>query len=222
MTGLDERGRSPHAGPCALERLLPDMTDFRARLLDMVTDPAVLLHLPEPVELASGEMSRDFIDAKHAVDDPDDLDLVGAAMLAGACEAGIEFDAVGGLVLGAAPFTFAVAQAARCKWFLIRKEPKGRGTNLWFEGARISSGTRVMLVDDVVTKGGSIRAAYERVVDEGGDVVFATALVDRSDFAAGFFAKVGVPYVPMLTYDDLGIDPVGHGSRTEATGAARR
>jgi orotate phosphoribosyltransferase len=193
------------------------MNHYHQRLMEIVKDPAVLLRLPEPIRLASGEMSQDFIDGKHAVDDPDDLDFVGAAMFAAACEAGVEFDAVGGLVLGAAPFTFAVAQAARCKWFLIRKQPKGRGTNLWFEGARITAGSRVMLVDDVVTKGGSIREAYERVVGEGGEVVFATTLVDRSDFAAEFFASVGVPYVPMLTYRDLGIEPVGHAERAVAS-----
>jgi len=109
---------------------------FRDRLLEIVTDPAALQRLPEPVRLASGEMSRDFIDAKVAVDDPDDLELVGQAMVAAAHDADVEFDAVGGLVLGAVPFTFAVAGAARCKWFLIRKEPKGRGTNRWVEGAR--------------------------------------------------------------------------------------
>jgi len=192
------------------------MTSFRPRLLEIVTDPAVLLRLPEPIKLASGEMSRDFIDGKHAVADPDDLELVGTAMVAAAREAGADFDAVGGLVLGAAPFTFAVAQAARCRWFLIRKQPKGRGTNQWFEGARISTGDRVMLVDDVVTTGGSIREAYERVVGVGGEAVFATTLVDRSDFASEFFRSVGVPYVPMLRYSDLGIEPVGHGPRTAA------
>jgi orotate phosphoribosyltransferase len=212
MTRLDERTRSQHAESSAAERL-PDMTQFKPRLLQIVQDPAVLLRLPEPIQLASGEMSRDFIDGKHAVDDPDDLEFVGEAMFAAACDAGVAFDAVGGLVLGAAPFTFAVAHAARCKWFLIRKEPKGRGTNLWFEGARVTEGTRVMLVDDVVTKGGSIRKAYERVVDEGGEVVFATTLVDRSDFATEFFQSVSVPYTPMLTYHDLGIDPVGHEPR---------
>jgi len=185
------------------------MTKFTPRLLELVKDPAVLLRLPEPVRLASGEMSRDFIDGKRAVDDADDLDFVGSAMWAAAGEAGVEFDAVGGLVLGAAPFAFAVAGAARCKWFLIRKEPKGRGTNQWFEGARIADGSRVMLVDDVVTKGGSMRSAYERVVAEGGRIVFATTLVDRSHYASEFFERVGVPYVPMLTYQDLGIEPVG-------------
>jgi len=190
------------------------MTQYHDRLLEIVSDPEVLLRLPAPIKLASGEMSQDFIDGKHAVDDPEDYDYVGEAMFAAACEAGVEFDAVGGLVLGAAPFTFAVASVARCKWFLIRKEPKGRGTNLWFEGARVTSGTRVMLVDDVVTSGGSIRDAYERAVEQGAEVVFATTLVDRSDVAAGFFASVGVPYVPMLTYRDLGIDPVGADERT--------
>lgn len=185
------------------------MSQFSARLLEIVTDPAALQHLPEPIRLASGEMSRDFIDAKVAVDDPDDLELVGRAMVAAAYEADVEFDAVGGLVLGAVPFTFAVAGAARCKWFLIRKEPKGRGTNRWVEGARITKGMRVLLVEDVVTTGGSIRDAYERVGLEGGHVVFATTLVDRGDRAAGFFERVGVPYVAMVTYHDLGIDPVG-------------
>jgi len=185
------------------------VSPFAARLLEMVSDPAVLQRLPEPVRLASGEMSREFIDAKLAVDDPDDLDLVGQAMLGAARQANVEFDAVGGLVLGAVPFTFAVAGAARCKWFLIRKEPKGRGTNRWIEGARITKGMRVLLVEDVATTGGSIRDAYERVVAEGAEVVFATTLVDRGDQAAGFFQSIGVPYVAMLTYRDLGIEPVG-------------
>ncbi len=188
------------------------MSQFSTRLLEIVTDPAALQHLPEPIRLASGEMSRDFIDAKVAVDDPDDLEFVGRAMVAAAQDANVEFDAVGGLVLGAVPFTFAVAGAARCKWFLIRKEPKGRGTNRWVEGARITPGMRVVLVEDVVTTGGSIRDAYERVGIEGGNVVFATTLVDRGDEAAGFFEGVGVPYVAMVTYRDLGIEPVGRTS----------
>jgi orotate phosphoribosyltransferase len=182
---------------------------FTARLRDLVMDPTVLQHLPEPVRLASGQMSLDFVDAKLAVDDPDDLDLVGQAMTAAAHDAGVAFDAVGGLVLGAVPFTFAVAQAARCQWFLIRKEPKGRGTNRWAEGARIGPGRRVMLVDDVITTGGSIQLAHERVLETGAEVVFATTLVDRGDKAAAFFEAAGVPYVPMLTYQDLGIEPVG-------------
>jgi orotate phosphoribosyltransferase len=217
MRRLDERRATYHAGEPTPEVPFA-MTHFAPRLREIVMDPAVLQHLPSPIRLASGEFSSDFIDGKHAVDDPDDLDFVGAAMFAAACEAGVEFDAVGGLVLGAVPFTFAVAQAARCKWFLIRKEPKGRGTNLWVEGARLAPGTRVMLVDDVVTTGGSIQKAHELVQLSGADVVFATTLVDRSDLAAAYFERVGVPYIPMLTYRDLGIDPVGTPETAAATG----
>ncbi|MCL4423195.1 MAG: orotate phosphoribosyltransferase [Actinobacteria bacterium] len=194
------------------------MSQFKARLCELINQPDVLKRLPEPIQLASGEWSCDFIDGKLAVDDPEDLDFVGAAMHAAALEAGVEFDAVGGLVLGAVPFTFAISQAARCKWFLIRKEPKGRGTNLWVEGARIAAGSRVMLVDDVVTTGGSIKLAYERARLAGAKVVFATALVDRGNEASGFFASVDVPYFPMLTYADIGIEAV-HREHKRATAA---
>lgn len=192
------------------------MSNYTERIREIVMDPEVLTHTPEPVRLASGEMSRDFIDGKLAVATPDEFDLVGAAMFQAASARGIEFDAVGGLVLGAVPFTFAVAGAARCPWFMIRKEPKGRGTNRWIEGIRIQPGMRVMVVDDVVTTGGSIRDAYDHVREEGALVVFATTLVDRGDLATEFFAGVGVPYEPLLTYRDLGIAPVGRGSRHAA------
>lgn len=184
----------------------------RRRVLEVVRRPHVLTRLAQPVRLASGEMSRDFIDGKLAVAEPADLEFVGGLMAEAARRSGVEFDAVGGLVLGAAPFTFAVARHASCPWFLVRKEPKGRGTNLWVEGARLTRDMRVMLVDDVVTTGGSIRDAYDRTTSEGAEVVFATTLVDRGDLAAAHFAGEGVPYVPLLTYVDLRIERVGPGS----------
>lgn len=199
---------SDHAGDFAFD---PPRTAVPHRLVESIRELVQtkgLERLPEPIRLASGAMSSEFIDGKHVIEDPDDYDRVGAAMCALASEHGVEFDAVGGLVLGAAPYTFAVASAARCKWFLIRKEPKGRGTNLWIEGSRLAAGTRVMLVDDVVTLGGSIRTAYEKVTDAGAEVVFATTLVDRSDYATETFESLGVPYQPLLTYRDLDIPPV--------------
>ena len=183
---------------------------FRSQLREIVLNhPGVLIRLKTPVQLASGDLSSEFVDGKLAVDEPENLQLAGAAMLAVASEAGIEFDAVGGLVVGAAPFTFAVAQVAKKRWFLVRKEPKGRGTNLWIEGARLHSGMNVMIVDDVVTRGGSIRKACELVEEVGAKVVIATTLVDRGDFASIYFEQRGIPYHPILTYRDLDIEPVG-------------
>lgn len=213
MSRADERASADRLGGSALERVVPSLAGCTSRLREIVTDPAVLQRLPEPIQLASGEMSRDFIDGKLAVADPDNLAFIGETMAAAARESGVEFDAVGGLVLGAVPFTFAIAHAAHCRWFLIRKEPKGRGTNQWVEGARIETGCRVLLVDDVVTTGGSIRRAHERVIDQGGVVVFATTLVDRGDEASAFFESAHVPYAPMLDYRDLDIEPVGRGPR---------
>src|SRR5271154_1521233 len=142
-----------------------------------MTHEGVLLHLPEPIKLASGDMSQDFIDAKLAIEAPDIFRLAGEAMFRAACDAGAEFQAVGGLLVGAAPFTFAVSTVAKKRWFLVRKEPKGRGTNRWTEGARITPGLPVMIVDDVITRGESIKKACERVQGDGADVVFATTLV---------------------------------------------
>lgn len=175
------------------------------RILSLVSSAGALQRLDEPVRLASGRWSRYFVDGKLAVTDPDGFDLVGEAMLRASSEAGADFDAVGGLVLGAVPFAFAVARAARCQWFLVRKEPKGRGTNRWIEGARLGPGSKAMIVEDVITTGGSIRQAYERVRAEGAEVAFATALVDRGGEVGDFFSGAGVPYVPLLTWEDLGI-----------------
>jgi orotate phosphoribosyltransferase len=69
----------------------------------------------------------------------------------------------------------------------------------------------VLLVDDVVTTGGSILKAYEHVIDVGAEVVAAVTLVDRGDVARADFEQRGVPYFPLVTYEDLDIDPVGRG-----------
>lgn len=71
----------------------------------------------------------------------------------------------------------------------------------------------MLLVDDVVTSGGSIIKAYDRVREDTGAVIVAAAtLVDRSELARPALASRGVPYFPMATYAELGIPPVGRGS----------
>lgn len=195
----------------------PTLDQYRQQLRNIVLgDPEVLMRLTEPVELAGGDLSMEFIDGKLAVVDPDIFPIAGRAMAKAAEDAGAEFYAVGGLLVGAAPFTFAVSTEAHKRWFLVRKEPKGRGTNLWIEGVRITPGMPVMIVDDVVTRGGSIQTACERVEEAGGKVVFATTLVDRANFARDYFRRRGIPYDPILNYYDLGIEPVGESAHAQA------
>lgn len=168
------------------------------------------------LRLASGIFSRHFLDAKLALSLPDDRDLAGAAVMAMADDLEIEWDAVGGMTMGADPLAHGLASVSRKPWFSIRKQPKGRGTNRSIEGCRLTSDSRVLLVDDIVTSGQSIIDAYDKVVEVGATVVFATTLVDRSGNARQFFEDKKVPYVPLLTFEDMGIPRAGSESEQEA------
>jgi orotate phosphoribosyltransferase len=167
------------------------------------------LQLDEPVQLASGDWSRDFIDNKRAFARGSDLRLAGEALVQMAAEEGWVFDAVGGLTLGADHFSHAVAMVADRGWFAVRKAAKERGTKRRVEGATLGPGVRVLVVDDVVTRGGSVLEAYHAVCETGAEVVGVTAMVDRGPATAAIFAGLGVPFRPLLTYRDLGIEPVG-------------
>src|SRR5881409_2156358 len=85
-----------------------------------------LLHLPEPVKLASGAMSQDFVDGKRALADGQDLEVACRAILETADELGVEFDAAGGMTLGADQFSHVLAVMANKRWFVVRKAVKGR------------------------------------------------------------------------------------------------
>lgn len=162
----------------------------------------------EPVQLASGAYSHEFVDLKRGLAHGPSLGLVCQAIIELAADAYIDFDAVGGLTLGADPFAHGIALLAPSEWFVIRKQPKGRGTDQWVEGAVLSRYMRVLLVEDVVTTGQSLRTAYERVVAEGATPALVVPVVDRGDHAGAWFTERGVPYQPLLTYNDLGLDPV--------------
>ena len=180
----------------------------RQQIIDIVREHG-LLRLPEPVVLASGELSRDFIDGKAALSRGEDLRLASEAMLENVGD--VEFDAVGGLTMGADQFAHVIAILTGAQWFVVRKEPKGRGTNKLVEGAKVGEGWRVLLVDDVVTTGGSIQKAHDAIVALGATVVAAATLVDRGDVAARYFRERDIPYSRVVTYRDLGIEPVGGG-----------
>jgi orotate phosphoribosyltransferase len=185
------------------------MSDKRERLIQVVASKG-LLQLDEPVTLASGDRSRYFVDGKRALAAGDDLRLACEALVELTQRDGIEFDAVGGMTLGADQFAHGIALLTGCEWFVVRKAAKGRGTNRRIEGSVLTPTTRVLLVDDVVTRGGSIQEAYQVIVDESGArVVGAVTLADRgTDAAPKFFASIGIPYRPLLTHDDLGIPAI--------------
>src|SRR4029077_5342224 len=87
----------------------------------------------------------------------------------------LPFDAVGGPTMGADALAHGVALLSGAAWFSVRKEPKGHGRGAWVEGARLASGDRVVVVEDVVSTGRSLLESVERIRDLGAVVLAATA-----------------------------------------------
>jgi orotate phosphoribosyltransferase len=163
----------------------------------------------EPFRLSSGEWSRDYIDGKRALADGNRLALAAKCLLAMTDEAGAEFDAVGGLTMGADPLAHAAAIASGKQWFSVRKEPKPHGRQRLIEGAELRADTRVLLVDDVVTTGASVLKALRAIRESGARVVLVITLVDRGTTAARRLIDEAIPYESIATHRDLGIDSVG-------------
>jgi orotate phosphoribosyltransferase len=183
----------------------------REQIVDLVRRLG-LEHRDEPFTLTSGETSQDYIDGKRAIAHGSDLRLAADASVQALGGVGVtEFDAVGGLTMGADPLAHAIAIVAQTRWFSVRKQPKGHGTQRFVEGATLDSGARVVLVDDVVTTGGSIQQAFHALDELDVVVLGALTLVDRGDVARRFFDRRRVPYVALVTYSDLQIPPVGAG-----------
>lgn len=183
------------------------MSELRAKVVELVRTRGYERR-DEPFRLASGALSYDYVDAKFAIDAGERLRLVSEAVVELAGQLGVEFDAVGGLTMGADALTHGVSMASGCLWFTVRKEPKARGREQWIEGGRIGPGHRVLLVEDVVTTGGSVLKAYDLVVATGAAVTGVITLVDRGDGGRALFESRGVPYGALVTYRDLDIEPV--------------
>jgi orotate phosphoribosyltransferase len=159
----------------------------------------------EPFQLTSGGWSHDYIDGKHAV--------AGGAQLRLVCQAVIDivaepFDAVGGPTMGADAMAHGVALLSGAAWFSVRKEPKGHGRQAWVEGTRLAPGDRVVFVEDVSSTGASLLRAIDRVLELGVVPVAAVTLLDRSPVVARRFAEKGIRYQPLLTWAEIGIDPL--------------
>ena len=196
------------------------MSESHSRLVGIVKEFGHR-RFEEPLRLASGDLSHDFIDGKQALARGEHLRLAAEEMLAVAeSELGARFDAAGGLTMGADQFAHAMAVLRPgLEWFSVRKQAKDRGTRQRVEGARLGPGRQVLLIEDVVTRGGSIADAMEAIQATGATVVAAVSFVDRAEFGAEIFRRHGIPYRALLTYKDLGIEAVGVGGG-DAAGAA--
>lgn len=181
--------------------------DLRRRVLAVVRDEGYVRR-DRAFQLSSGDWSHDYVDGKRALASGADLRLAAEAVAAQADERGITFDAVGGLTMGADPLGHAVAVVTGALWFSVRKEAKAHGRQKLVEGAELGPSTSVVVVEDVVTTGRSMLQAVDAVEASGARVVLAVTLLDRGEAAGRALAARGVPYAPLATYRELGIDPI--------------
>ena len=160
--------------------------------------------------LASGKKATYYLDGKQVTLDSTGARLVAEGML-DLLAAGQMPEAVGGMSIGADPITAAVITMSGVRGvpltgFMVRKEAKGHGTNQFVEGP-VKPGQTAVIVEDVVTTGGSSLMAIERVEAFGMKVVGVLAIIDRMEGGAQAFAQRGYPLKSLLTIRDFGIEP---------------
>jgi orotate phosphoribosyltransferase len=181
------------------------MTDAHEALLRQIKNKAVV---HGKVTLSSGREADYYIDLRRITLDGEAAPLVGQVMLD--LTADFEYDAVGGLTMGADPVATAMLHAAaargqRLDAYVVRKAAKAHGMQRRIEGPQIK-GRRVLVVEDTSTTGGSPLAAVEAVREAGAEVVAVATIVDRDTGAAEKIADgAGVPYLFAYSGKDLEI-----------------
>src|SRR4051794_7771802 len=157
------------------------------------------------VTLSSGRKAHYYVDAKRALLRPEAFRAAGELIAAEAAERGAA--AVGGMTMGADPLACAALAAKegdRLVAFFVRKERKDHRLQRWIEGPVLEAGTPCLVVEDIVTSGGSTVRAIERILEEGLEVAGVTAVVDRLAGGAEAIERAAdAPYRPLLTIDEL-------------------
>ena len=181
---------------------MPDLAATRETLLGELHEHALVIG---EVTLSSGRTAQYYVDAKRALLRPAAYRAAGELIAAEAAERGAT--AVGGMTMGADPLACAAIgsdDGDGLVAFFVRKERKEHGLQRWIEGPVLSAGTRCLVVEDVVTTGGSTVRAIERIKEEGLEVAGVTAVIDRlAGGAEAIEEAAGAPYRPLLTIDDL-------------------
>lgn len=177
----------------------------RQALIDLIKEKALEFG---DFTLASGKKAKFYLDCRRVTLDSKGANLIAAGILERIGDAWP--DAVGGMAVGADPITGAVITLAGqgprpLRGFIVRKEAKAHGKGKDVEGP-VKPGDRVVIVEDVVTTGGSSLLAIEKVEAAGMTVQGVIAIVDRLEGGAAAFAAKGYKLETLLTIRDLGIE----------------
>ncbi|HTZ87756.1 MAG TPA: orotate phosphoribosyltransferase [Solirubrobacteraceae bacterium] len=155
------------------------------------------------VTLTSGAVAQYYVDAKRAILRPEGFTALGI-LLAGLI-ADWRATAVGGMTMGADPVACAaLAGGAKAKAFFVRKETKDHGLQRRIEGPLLERGDRCVVVEDVVTTGGSTLAAIAALHDAGHEICGVVSVLDRlAGGGAAIEREARAPYVALTTIDDV-------------------
>ena len=180
-----------------------DTAKLKEELLKTISEKAVVRG---ERTLASGKKSNFYIDGKQVTLDPHGILLVGKTILA--MLAGTKVDAIGGPTLGADPIAAAVSLLSSqtgnpIRAFIVRKEAKKHGMQKMIEGPAIQAGDHVVMVEDIITTGGSVLTAIKEVEALKAKVCRVICLVDRNEGAVELLASYN--YTPIFTLQDLKI-----------------
>jgi orotate phosphoribosyltransferase len=173
----------------------------RQRLIDELRAHALVVG---EVVLTSGQVAQYYVDAKRAILRPAGFAALAELVAGYAREWGAT--AVGGLTMGAdAPACAALAGGADVKAFFVRKETKQHGLQRRIEGPPLGAGERCLIVEDVVTTGGSTLQAIEAVREAGHEIAGVITVLDRLAGGAERIREAahGAPYEPLTTIDDV-------------------
>jgi len=178
------------------------VTDTREALLERIKNDAVV---HGKVTLSSGREADYYVDLRRVTLAAGAAPLVGRAMLD--LTADLDYDAVGGLTLGADPVATAMLHSAAAEGraldaFVVRKEGKAHGLQRRIEGPDVA-GRRVLAVEDTSTTGGSVLTAVEALREAGADVVGVAVIVERG--ARPAVEAAGLPYLTVFELADLGL-----------------
>ncbi len=153
--------------------------------------------------LSSGQRSTYYIDARKTTMSAEGQRLIGPLALAAIREAGWAPAAVGGLTMGADPVAYAIARASAdapplVQAFSVRKAAKEHGTRRRIEG-NFTKGQPVVVIEDVITSGGSALQAIEAIRSEGGEILGVLAVVDREQGGREAIEAAGLIVVALTT-----------------------
>lgn len=179
--------------------------ELKKRLIELLLERSFKFSEEPIFKLASGSMSNYYIDCRTTTHSAEGKHLIGTIIFE--MIKGLDVQAVGGLTMGADPIACAVSHVAylngkNISSFSVRKEPKQHGTQRQIEGD-VHSGDRVVIVEDVITTGGSTIKAIRAARDAGLIVEKVVALVDREESGKQEIARHVSDVVSICTKTEL-------------------